>query len=107
VDGSYSGGISGMTLKKSSAIGGPVTGKYLRVFTGRSMLGHYMDRVELMTTTCSAGDSGGPVYYTSGGRTKIVGIISASATVNKDTPATVYIPCGEIESKLGVTPLSA
>lgn len=107
VNGCYSGGISGMTLTKSGAASGSVTGQYLGVLTGKTVNGHYMDRIELMSTTCTDGDSGGPVYYTSSGRYKIVGIISASATVNGNIPATVYIPCGEVMSKLGVTPLTA
>ncbi len=107
VNGCYSGGISGMTLTKSGAASGSVTGQYLGVLTGQTIGGHYMDKIELMTTTCTTGDSGGPVYYTSSGRYKIVGIISASTTVNGNTPATVYIPCGEVMSKLGVTPLTA
>lgn len=107
VNGSYSGGISGMTLTKSGAASGSVTGQYLGVLTGQTIGGHYMDRIELMRTTCTTGDSGGPVYYASSGRYKIVGIISASTTVNGNIPATVYIPCGEVMSKLGVTPLTA
>lgn len=107
INGCYSGGISGMTLTKSGAASGSVTGQYLGVLTGQTIGGHYMDRIELMTTTCTTGDSGGPVYYASSGRYKIVGIISASTTVNGNIPATVYIPCGEVMSKLSVTPLTA
>lgn len=106
VNGYYTGGISGMTLTKSGSASGSVSGQYLGVLTGQNVLGHYMDRIELMSTTCYDGDSGGPVYYLYNGRYKIVGIISASATVN-GSPTTIYIPCGEVMSKLGVTPLTA
>jgi streptogrisin B len=106
VNGYYTGGISGMALTKSGSASGSVSGQYLGVLTGQNVLGHYMDRIELMSTTCYGGDSGGPVYYLYNGRYKIVGIISASGTVN-GSPATIYIPCGEVMSKLGVTPLTA
>jgi streptogrisin B len=106
VNGYYTGGISGMTLTKSGSASGSVSGQYLGVLTGQNVLGHYMDKIELMSTTCYDGDSGGPVYYLYNGRYKIVGIISASATVN-GSPATIYIPCQEVMSKLGVTPLTA
>ncbi|WP_155402067.1 hypothetical protein [Methanosarcina mazei] len=66
-----------------------------------------MDKIELMTTTCTSGDSGGPVYAYYNGNYKIVGIICGWTTVNQSIPATVYIPCGEVTSKLGVTPLTA
>ncbi|WP_162197371.1 chymotrypsin family serine protease, partial [Methanosarcina mazei] len=107
VAGYYSGGISGMTLTKSGRASGSVTGQYIGVLTGQTIGGHYMDKIELMTTTCTSGDSGGPVYAYYNGNYKIVGIICGWTTVNQSIPATVYIPCGEVTSKLGVTPLTA
>ena len=107
VKGYYSGGISGMTLTKSGSASGSVTGEYVGVLTGQTIDGHYMDKIELMTTTALSGDSGAPVYYISHGRYKIVGIVSSAAIINGGTEATIYIPCGEVMSKLGVTPLTA
>jgi hypothetical protein len=104
VYGTYSGGISGMQLTKSSTVSGSVTGTYLAVLTGQNVLGHFMDKIEVMSTGCQGGDSGGPVYYTSSGRYRIVGIISANGTYN-GAPATIYIPYGEVASKLGVEAL--
>ena len=104
VSGTYSGGISGMQLTKSGTASGSVTGTYLAVLTGQTISGHLMDKVEIMSTACQDGDSGGPVYYTSSGRYKIVGIISAYGQYN-GADITVYIPYGEVSSKLGVTAL--
>lgn len=106
VYGTYAGGISGMTLRKSGSASGAVTGTYLAVLTGQTVLGHYMDTIEVMSTFCSDGDSGGPVYNVNNGRYKIVGIISANATYG-GAPATIYIPYGEVSSKLGVKALKA
>jgi hypothetical protein len=106
VDGYYSGGISGMVLKRSGRITGSVTGSYLGVLTGQLVDGHYMDRIELMTPVCSVGDSGGPVYATYNNRNKIVGITCAAALLTNGQQAAIYIPCGEVMPKLSITPLT-
>lgn len=104
IAGTYSGGISGMILKKSGSSSGSVTGTYRAVLTGQNVLGHTMDRIEVMSTSCANGDSGGPVYSVNNGKYKIVGIISASGTYG-GSAATFYIPYGEVASKLGITAL--
>lgn len=106
VDGYYSGGISSMVLKKSGCVSGHTTGDYLMVLTGATVNGTFMDKIEVMSTGCSEGDSGGPVYATYYNRNKLVGIICANTTY-LNNPATIYIPCGEIVSKLDITPLDA
>lgn len=106
VDGYYSGGITSMYLRRVGCVSGVELGDYRAVLTGVNLLGHYMDKIEVMDDACSEGDSGGPVYYTYYGRNKLVGTISAYGTFNGDD-VTFYIPCSEITSKLDVTPLEA
>jgi hypothetical protein len=110
VNGYYDGGMPGLTLKYSGRSTGSVTGTYLCALTGQTVGGYYMDKIEVMTPACSTGDSGGPVYAYYNSKYKVVGIISASGeftvpNVGK-VQGTIYTPCSEVKSKLGITPLT-
>ncbi|MCM1986341.1 S1 family peptidase [Methanococcoides seepicolus] len=106
VDGYYSGGIKDMYLQRSGISSGYKGGEYLGTLTHENVLGHHMDTIEFMWGHCIQGDSGGPIYAQYNNRNKLVGTVCADGFFEGD-PATIYIPCGEIVSKLGVDPLEA
>lgn len=106
VDGYYDGGMPTMFLRRVGCVSGVELGDYVATLTSQDVLGHFMDRIEVMDEACSIGDSGGPVYYNYHDPRKLVGTICSFGTHN-GSAVTFYIPCSEITSKLGVTPLEA
>lgn len=105
VNGTYDGGMPGMTLRRSGRLSGNVSGTYVGSSTNMTFDGRLLENIEAMTGTCYAGDSGGPIYYKSGSKYKIVGITSMSGTYGNQL-VTIYIPYSEISSKLGIEALN-
>ena len=105
VNGTYAGGMPGMTLSRSGRLSGNVSGTYVGSFTNVTFDGRLLENIEAMAGTCYPGDSGGPVYYKSGSKYKIVGITSMSGTYGNQS-VTIYIPYSEISSKLGIEALN-
>ncbi len=105
VTGTYDGGMPGMTLCRSGRMSGNVSGTYLGSFTNVTADGLLLENIEMMTGTCYAGDSGGPVCHISGSGCRIVGITSMPGTIG-DQDVTIYIPYSEIRSKLGIEALN-
>ena len=105
VNGTYDGGMPGMTLCRSGKTTGNASGTYVGSSTNVTFDGHLLENIEAMTGACYAGDSGGPIYYKSGSKYKIVGITSMSGTAGNQA-VTIYIPYSEIRSKLGIEALN-
>lgn len=104
VEGYYSWAMSGMVLERSGISSGHESGEYLGAETAKDIDGHIIDVVEHMEGQCIQGDSGGPVYYVSHGRHKLMGTVTGFSSYN-GTPSTMYIPCREIVSELNIEPL--